>query len=57
MGRMNHFKNSEMGAKAKTAEGQEAGGGWVIENSIKSLSFLSVTPTRGCPAFQNNHCY
>lgn len=41
MGRMNHFKNSELGWKAKAAERQEAGGGWVI-NSIKAVCLLSL---------------
>lgn len=38
---MNHSKNSEMDWKAKAAEGQEAGGGWFIENSTKTVCLLS----------------
>lgn len=43
MGSMSHSKNSELGWRAKAAaEGQEAGGGWVIENSIKAASHISL---------------
>lgn len=42
MGTMSHSKNSELGWKAKANEGGvEAGGAWVIENSIKASSLLS----------------
>lgn len=38
---MNHSENSEKGWKEKVAEGQEAGGGCMTENSIQRVWLLS----------------
>lgn len=47
---MNHSKNSELGWKAKAAEGKEAGGGWIIENSVKAVCLFSpLLPLGGAP--------